>query len=269
MVKKRLIFTLLYTNSFFMLSRNFRLQKVGNLKWLDKNYNFRNISFSIDELIVLDVTRGDRNLEAFQEHVKALGDQCFVPIAAGGGIRTETETEQLLHSGADKVVVNTTLHKDPKLVRQLVRIYGSQCIVASIDYKKEGNRFQVYLENGGEALPMSLEDYVKHVCDLEVGEIYLNSMDKDGTGQGYVMEVLKYGFQNTEIPIIMAGGAGNAAHLLEAAQHPFIDAVATANLFNFVNDGLPNARKNLLENHIELAVWDPKEEKELHHCLNL
>src|SRR5262245_39867322 len=105
MLKKRLIFTLLYNRGQFMLSRNFRLQKVGDLKWLQTNYDFSRISFSIDELVVLDVTRVDRSTETFCAALKVLTEGCFVPIAAGGGVRTVEHARLLLRSGADKVVV--------------------------------------------------------------------------------------------------------------------------------------------------------------------
>src|SRR5688572_15437119 len=104
MLKKRLIFTLLHDQGHFMLSRNFRLQRVGDLRWLQTNYDFSQISFSIDELIVLDVTRSRRDPAAFCEILKAVAKGCFVPIAAGGGIRSLEHARALLRSGADKVV---------------------------------------------------------------------------------------------------------------------------------------------------------------------
>ena len=102
-----------------MLSRNFRLQKVGNLNWLKKNYNFSKIAFSIDELIILDVTRGNRDEKKFQKHIYSLTEECFVPIAAGGGIRTLEQAQNLLHSGSDKVVVNTLIYKNPQVIRKI------------------------------------------------------------------------------------------------------------------------------------------------------
>ena len=110
MLKKRIIFTLLFCDGNFMLSRNFRLQKVGNLEWLNTNYNFSKISRFIDELVVLDVTRKGRNLSTFCDTLKSLSENCFVPIAAGGGVNCVESARQLLKSGADKVVINSELY---------------------------------------------------------------------------------------------------------------------------------------------------------------
>ena len=125
MLKKRLIFTLLFNDGQFMLSRNFRLQKVGDLNWLQTNYDFSHISFSIDELIVLDVSREDRNISVFCEVLKVLSEGCFVPIAAGGGIRTLDQARSLLRSGADKVVVNTPLFENEDFIKELPASLGN------------------------------------------------------------------------------------------------------------------------------------------------
>jgi len=109
MLKKRIIFTLLYDNGNFVLSRNFRLQKVGNLDWLKKNYDFSKISFYIDELVVLDVSRKNRDLNLFCENLKILTKDSFVPVAAGGGINSYEHASKLLKSGADKLVLNSSL----------------------------------------------------------------------------------------------------------------------------------------------------------------
>ncbi len=239
-----------------MLSRNFRLQKVGDIQWLNKHYNFQNIAFYIDELIVLDVSRKVRNLERFCDHLKILGDQCFVPISAGGGIRDANHAKVLLHSGADKIVVNTILHKNPKLLKELVHNYGSQCIVGSVDLKNRDGSLKVWIENGEEEVSVSASEYIESASKQGIGEIYLNSIEKDGTGQGYLMETLDLVGKQSKIPIILAGGAGNYHHLLEGLQQEIVDAAATANLFNFIGNGLPKARQDLLKSSISLAEWN-------------
>ena len=137
MLKKRLIFTLLHDSGNFMLSRNFRLQKVGDLNWLKRNYDFQKISFYIDELIILDVSRKDRSIEKFCEILKEISYGCFVPISSGGGIRSMNDAKKILRSGADKIILNTTLFEDFKLVKELSREFGQQCIVGSLDIKKK------------------------------------------------------------------------------------------------------------------------------------
>lgn len=256
MVKKRIIFTLLFADGCYMLSRNFRLQRVGDIQWLNKHYNLENIAFSIDELIVLDVSRGARNLEYFCNNLKELNKQCFIPIAAGGGIRGAKEAAQLLRSGADKIVVNTALYSDGSLVKELVSLYGSQCVIGSVDLRRQGGKWKAFIQNGSEEVDLPVAEYLRKISLLGVGEIYLNSMEKDGTGQGYLLEMLAEVDGTIRTPIILAGGAGNYQHFLEGLRQRNVDAVATAHLFNFVSDGLPRARELLLQEKMKLAVWD-------------
>ncbi len=256
MAKKRLIFTLLYNDGSFMLSRNFRLQRAGNIEWLKNNYEFKKIAFTIDELIILDVSRRNRNINQFCDHIKLIGQECFIPISAGGGITTREHAKVLLNSGADKLVINTILFKAPAFVKELVSIYGSQCIIASVDVKRQGDKFDIYIDNGSIKIELEFAEFIQHIINVGIGEIYLNSMDKDGTGFGYMFDLLDHLNIIVKVPIIIAGGAGNWHHLLEGLQHDMVDAVATANLFNFIGQGFPNARKQLLNSGINLAKWE-------------
>lgn len=259
MLKKRLIFVLLYSQGQFMLSRNFRLQKVGDLQWLQTNYNFSQISFSIDELIVLDVTRGDRNEGAFCTALKSLSEGCFVPIAAGGGIRRLEHARELLRSGADKVVVNTALYERSGLIAELASEFGQQCVVASMDIKRASDgTYQAWTECGSKSQEGAAAGWIEEVTRNAVGEIYLNSIDRDGTGQGYDMQLLDQLPPNMLKPLILAGGVGNAIHLAEGLADPRVDAVATAHLFNFVGDGLMQARRSLIAGGTVLPEWDTR-----------
>ena len=240
-----------------MLSRNFRLQKVGNIDWLKTHYDFSHVSYSIDELIVLDVSRGERNFNAFCTVLEMLTDGCFVPIAAGGGVNNIESARKLLRSGADKVVINSSLYLKNGLVKELASEFGQQCVVASMDIKSsETGQYQAWSENGikCEARPASY--WVEEILHDSVGEIYLNSMDRDGTGQGFDFGLLSLLPDLVSKPVILAGGAGNASHLSEGLGDSRVDAVATANLFNFVGDGLKEARQSLIANGIVLPMWD-------------
>jgi cyclase len=257
MLKKRLIFTLLYHQRHFMLSRNFRLQKVGTLDWLQKNYDFSHISYSIDELIVLNVDRQGGDQAAFCDALRTLAKGCFVPIAAGGGVRTVADAQALLRSGADKLVVNTPLFEIPDLVDTLAAEFGQQCIVGALDAKRSADgRIGVRSHCGTVERAEDLTTWLQRIMATPVGEIYLNSMDRDGTGQGYDMAVLDALPTNMPIPVILAGGVGNAMHLAAGLADPRVDAVATAHLFNFVGDGLKQARRALITAGVQLPVWD-------------
>ena len=262
-VRKRLIFALLYDSGKFMLSRNFRLQQVGDLNWLEKNYNFRETALAIDELIVLNVERSRESLEPFFEHVKKLNDDCFVPIAAGGGIRSVEDTRQLLRSGADKVVINSILHDDRALVAELAAEFGKQCLVASIDTKRVDGTFRIFIDNGTRIVDGDLSSYLSDLATLPIGEIFLNSMDRDGTGQGYDEEMLGHVPRDIAIPLILVGGAGKPEHFTFGLTDDRVDAVCTAHLFNFVGNSLQLSRDHLLSEGMNLVRWDNDQLKSL------
>lgn len=239
-----------------MQSRNFRLQKVGNLTWLERNYKFQKIATSLDELIVLNATKDGKSMIDFAATVSKLVDDVFIPIAAGGGIRNMKDAELLFNSGADKIVLNSALIEDPGLVRNLVQTYGSQSVVASIDYKNNNGLNEIYINDGSKKIDLSLKEYINYIEQLNVGEIYLNSIDKDGTGFGYDFETIKKLKDHINLPLIIAGGAGNEMHLIDGLKIKEVSAVATANLFNFIGDGLPNARKHIISSGENIAQWD-------------
>ena len=254
MLKKRLIFTLLFEDNQFILSRNFRRQKVGDINWLHKNYNFSKLSFYIDELIVINISKKN-NFDQFSDNLKSIVKNCFVPVTAGGGIRNINHAKMLLRSGADKIIINSSLFHNEKLNLELVSSFGRQCVVGSIDVKKKSDNIYEIYTNYGETKISSLRDFSQKFNFNKIGELYLNSIDKDGTGQGYDLGILDFLDSNCSVPIIFAGGAGNSLHLLEGLKHDRVDAVSTANLFNFVGDGLSKARHNLIEKKMQLANW--------------
>ncbi|MGB9544745.1 HisA/HisF-related TIM barrel protein [Vibrio harveyi] len=238
-----------------MQSRNFRLQKVGDINWLEKNYRFQNISFSLDELLVIDASKDNKDIESFSRVISLLVKNVFIPVTAGGGIRKIEDAELLFRSGADKVILNTPLYKDPELAKKIIKRYGSQSLVASIDYKIVDDEPVVYIENGTIALPISMEVYLRQLEALGVGEILFNSIDLDGTGFGYdVANIVKYA-NSVNVPFIVLGGAGNELHLKKGLEIDGVSGVATANLFNFIGNGLPNAREFMLDNGSNLADW--------------
>lgn len=255
MLRKRIIFTLIYESGFFNQSRNFRLQKVGNLNWLKRNYNFKELAFSLDELIVVNASKDKKKIEEFAKILEGIVEDVFIPIAAGGGIRDIDDAKLLFNSGADKLILNSLLYTRPDLVKNLVQQYGSQSLVASIDYRKLNGNIAVFINDGTKKIDMNIEDYLKYVENLDIGEIYLNSIDRDGTGFGYDFDTIDNHTNQLKKPLIIAGGAGNADHLIQGLKREKVDAVATANLFNFIGDGLVNAREEIISKNLNIAKW--------------
>lgn len=255
MLRNRLIFSLIYADGFFMQSRNFRLQRVGDIDWLERNYNFRNIAFSLDELLIFNASRKDKNIDDFSKVVRRLAGSVFLPIAAGGGIESLAQVEQLFKNGADKVTLNTMLMRNPEIVQKISSTYGAQSIIAVVDYRKINGEAVAFVDNGNVQVPHSFEEHLKRIQSFGIGEIMLNSIDKDGTGFGYDLNTIEKYQKQCDVPLIISGGAGNENHLDEGIQSKGVSAISTANLFNFIGNGLPNARRYLIENGHNFARW--------------
>lgn len=256
MLKKRLIFTLLYCDGGYTLSRNFRLQAVGDLTWLRENYDFDAIAQSIDELVVLDVSRGERNSVAFAEHLRELSASYFLPIAAGGGLRTIDDGYRLLAANADKLVVNSALMDDPALVGVLARTFGSQCVVASIDCRKTADGYRAYIHNGDVDSGLDAVVAAARAAELGAGELYLTSIDKDGTGFGYDEEMAAQVAARTRLPIILSGGVGRYQHFCDGLAIEGVTGASTANIYNFIVGGLARARTHIAARDVPMAAWD-------------
>ncbi len=262
MPKKRIIFSLLYDEGHFVLSRNFRLQKIGDLRWLEKNYHFETVSAFIDELIVLNVSRSDDiDWNHFLDTVQSLAESNFVPISVGGFRQDSKLAKNLLRAGADKLVVNSALWENLPLVESLVDDFGRQCIVGSFDIQKSTAGDSIVLMNKGSSqVDGSAEDVLATLPDGLLGEVMLRSVQRDGTGFGLDLDlpsILPGHLQN--LPLILSGGVGKPAHIIDGLQSSDVSAVATANLLNFIGQGLEDARTECLAAHIDLAHWPPRE----------
>ena len=149
MIKKRVIFTLLFEKDSFFLSRNFRLQKIGNFDWLKKNYDFSVIANSVDEIILLNVSRNEPEIDNFCKIIKTFTKECFIPISAGGKISSIEIAKKYIQSGADKLVVNSNLF-NRDLLNKIANTFGEQCIIASLDYSnidKYSPKIKLLLKN--------------------------------------------------------------------------------------------------------------------------
>lgn len=249
MLKKRLIFALYYDAGAFCLSRNFRLQRVGDVRWLMDKFRFKSIGKFIDEIVILNVTRspqaGTLNDESFGEAVAYLMLETFVPLTIGGALRSVNDVKRCLQLGADKVLFNTPVIAHPDLVRECVALFGAQAVIAEIDVSKERGSYISRLSNNQER-GQPLAEHLQLAVQLGVGEVMVNSIEHDGTGTGFDMELVRQCI-GLPVPLIVAGGAGKPEHFADVLELPGIDAAATGNLFNFMGKGFERVRTHLLE----------------------
>lgn len=240
-----------------MLSRNFRLQRAGDVRWLLKNYHFETVATCIDELLILDVSRKGYDRAAFLSAVRNVVEGCFIPVALGGGVRDFKTAAAFIESGADKIVVNSIFDIEPSIVRRIADVYGSQCVIGGIDLRRttKGD-IKVLGQQGSIELNQTPAERVSQMLFHGAGEILVQSVDRDGTGFGFDLELAALIGTPLAAPLILCGGCGKSAHMLEALSRSDVDAIATANLFNFIGDGLLKARSELLANGLDLASWD-------------
>ena len=240
-----------------MLSRNFRLQAVGDVNWLFRNYDFARVSHGIDELMVVNVSRGAHDTDRFCDTVQHIAEKCFIPMTVGGGIQDAELARRFMRSGADKLLINTAFESDPQLCRELADLYGAQCIVAGVDYVRQEDSYSVVVGQGKtETSKKNLNDWMQHLQQSGAGEILLQSVENDGTGMGMDLGVLEHTDKTVELPLILMGGIGRGEHIIEGLRHDSVDAVTTANLYNFIADAFLDVRVQLSDAAVEIPIWE-------------
>ncbi|MCX6732486.1 MAG: imidazole glycerol phosphate synthase subunit HisF [Candidatus Roizmanbacteria bacterium] len=205
-----------------------------------------------DELVFLDITASCGNRKTMIEIVKKVATELFIPFTVGGGIRSVGDMRDILLTGADKVAINTAAINNPQLVEDGAKVFGSQCIVVAIDAKKIKNKWEVYINGGRTSTGIDVFDWVEQVAKLGAGEILLTSMDRDGTREGFDIELTKQVSESVSIPIIASGGAGNISDFKEVFQNGKADAALAASLFHFGELTINELKKYLVDNNIEV-----------------
>jgi cyclase len=188
--------------------------------------------FEADELIFLDITATLEHRCISSDLVKSIGEEAYMPFAVGGGITNIKQIHQLISAGAEKVVINTSSIKFPGLISEASRQFGNQSIVAAIDIKKSiFGTYKIYIQDGSEQAKIDLEKHIKIVEETGAGELFINSMDKDGTMLGYDLELVKYISGLVKIPVIACGGAGKLSDLAKVTKLSNASAAAAGSLF--------------------------------------
>lgn len=206
-----------------------------------------------DELVVVDVSPTLEKRQIFREAIRALARECFVPLSVGGWVDSIDEIRDLLKSGADKVVINTQAYRQPDFIRNASRVFGSQCVVVGIDVQRRGNGdYEVVVDHGREPTGLHPVEWATVVCDLHAGEIYLTSIDRDGSKEGYDLALMRQVTDSVDIPVIAFGGVGKWAHLIEGITEGGADAVAAANIFHYTDYSAKKAKDVLRKAGIDV-----------------
>ncbi|MEJ7619597.1 MAG: imidazole glycerol phosphate synthase subunit HisF [Aquificaceae bacterium] len=198
-----------------------------------------------DELVFLDITASAEDRKITLEVVKRVAEEVFMPFTVGGGISNLEDMRKLLEAGADKVSINTSAVKNPQLIYEGAKRFGSQCIVVAIDAKRKGNGWEVYIHGGRTPTGLDVIEWAKRVESLGAGEILLTSMDRDGTKSGYDIELTRLASEAVNIPVIASGGAGSMEHFYEGFVLGGADACLAASLFHFKEISIPELKAYL------------------------
>lgn len=207
-----------------------------------------------DELVFLDITATIEKRKTLSELVKRIAKEINIPFTVGGGINSVEDIEILLSSGADKVSINTSAVKNPQLLADASKNFGSQCIVLAIDAKLLENEWFVFLNGGRTPTELKALKWAKEGVELGAGEILLTSMNADGTKNGFEISLTKMVSENVNVPVIASGGAGTMEHFVEVFEKGKADAGLAASIFHFGEISIPNLKQYLHTRDIEVRL---------------
>ncbi|MBM3394882.1 MAG: imidazole glycerol phosphate synthase subunit HisF [Betaproteobacteria bacterium] len=230
MLKTRVLPTLLFKDVGLVKGVGFdSWRRVGSAVQAVKVYNMR----EVDELAFFDITATPERRRPDFDQIKDLAAECFMPMTVGGGVRSVEDIGRLLSVGADKVAINTAAVESPEVIRQGAERFGVQCVVVGIDARSVGDGWEVMTRCGKQPTGLDPVEHARHVETLGAGEIILTSVDRDGTMEGYDVELTRRVAEAVRIPVIASGGAGTYAHMAEVLRQSRAAAVAAASIYHF------------------------------------
>ena len=209
---------------------------------------------SADELVFLDITASAEERKIMIEVVQRVAETIFIPFTVGGGVSSLEDIRRLLSAGADKVSINTAAVKNPQLIYESAKRFGSQCIVVAIDAKRSERGWEVYIHGGRTPTGLDAVEWAKRVEGLGAGEILLTSMDADGTKKGYDIELCRAVASAVSIPVIASGGAGTMEHFYEVFTKTNVDAALAATLFHFKEVSIPGLKAYLKNKGVHVRL---------------
>src|SRR5262245_35159446 len=251
MLSKRIIACLDVRDGKVVKGVNFEgLRNAGDPAALARRYNVE----GIDELVILDVTATIEGRRALAETIRAVSSELFIPLAVGGGIRSEADAVAAIESGADKISLNSAALADPSLLTRLASRYGSQAVVVAIDAKRGDGRFDVFARSGQTPTGRDAVEWAREAEAAGAGEILLTSIDRDGTRAGFDCELTASVSSAVSIPVIASGGAGTFDHFLEVFTSGRADAALAASVFHFSEHAVSELKEYLKDNGVPVRM---------------
>ncbi|WP_284464447.1 imidazole glycerol phosphate synthase subunit HisF [Chryseobacterium sp.] len=249
MLKKRIIPCLDIKDGCTVKGVNFEdLKNAGDPVELAKKYEQE----GADELVFLDITATLEDRKTFVELVRDIAKELSIPFTVGGGISSIEDVRKLLEAGADKISINSSAVKNPKLISDLANEFGSQCIVVAIDTRWVGDADFVHINGGRKATELTTVEWARQAENFGAGEILLTSMDGDGTKNGFDLRITKLVSENVSIPVIASGGAGATEDFVEVFNETKATGALAASIFHFNEIGIQDLKKQLKTQKIEV-----------------
>jgi Imidazoleglycerol-phosphate synthase len=209
----------------------------------------------IDELVYMDSVASLYGRNSLHDIVRHTAHDVFVPLTVGGGIRSVDDVREMLRAGADKVAINTAAVQRPELISEVARKFGSQCMVLSIEAKRQGkDRWEAYTDNGRERTGLDVLAWARRGVELGAGEILLTSVDQEGTRRGFDCELVRAVSDSVPVPVIASGGMGGVEHLVDVVQRGHADAVAMADILHYNRLALPAIREAATASGLEVRA---------------
>ncbi len=260
MLKKRLIPVLFIKNGLIVRSEDFSYhQNIGNIINEASRYN----EWDIDELVYIDISktndydlrRDDHKIQSFgniEDIIQQISKVCFMPLAFGGKIRTLEDVDLRIRNGADKIILNTGAFENNLLITESAEKYGSQAVVISIDYKIVDNVPIVFTNHGQNNTNVKVGDWIKKVEELGAGEIFVNSIDRDGKAKGFDIDNIGNFANLTKLPLVACGGAGDMYDFVDLATETNVSGIAAGNMFHFTERSYPRAKQLMKKNGVNV-----------------
>jgi len=249
-LKQRIIPVILFSNFQVLKSRNFSDYRLfGGLEQTINVFNSRDV----DEIIILDIDSSKKKLGVNLEVLKIISKNSIMPITYGGGISSIHDIEQCLKNGCDKVSINSKSIEDIKFIEESSKVFGSQCIVSSIDYLKNNNSFKIYSHSNYNTNRFEFFDYIKRLCECGTGELMLTSVDNDGMMKGYETSLYEKIYKEINIPIIINGGCGKPEDILTPLNLG-VSGVGLSSIFYFTKYSYIDIKKFLVANNKNIRI---------------